>query len=158
MIESPSRDAAVLASLRVPARPASLRIVRSMVRSGVAQLDAPEDWTDDLVLAVDEACQNVVRHAYRDTAAGDLVVTLRRCDPAAGDGPAEGVRVDVLDFAPTVDPARVRGRDLADLRPGGLGVHLIEAVCEEAGFVPPPPGAGNLFRLVKRFAKRPAEG
>lgn len=150
------RDAAVLASLRVPARPGSLRLVRRLVREAALAVGADGDWADDMVLAVDEACQNVVRHAYGDTAAGDMVVTLRRCD--SDDAPAPtlgGLQVDILDYAPTVDPATVRGRDLDDLRPGGLGVHLIGAVCEEAGFVPPPPGAGNLFRLVKRFAKNP---
>lgn len=146
-------DSTLLARLRVPAQPPSLRIVRRTVREAalVAGADAP--WADDLMLAVDEACQNVVRHAYAGAPPGDMVIVVRRHAPEDA-----GVTVDILDFAPAVDPDRVRGRDLDDVRPGGLGVHLIHAVCEEAGFRPPPDGAGNLFRLVKHFAKPPVDG
>ncbi|WP_404380197.1 ATP-binding protein [Caenispirillum salinarum] len=147
-------DSALLARLRVPARPPSLRIVRRTVREAALVAGADAAWADDLVLGVDEACQNVVRHAYADAAeTGDMVIVVRTHPPAD-----DGVTVDILDFAPAVDPSRVRGRDLDDVRPGGLGVHLIHAVCEEAGFQPPPDGAGNLFRLVKHFAKPPVDG
>ncbi len=138
-------DPALLAHLRVAATPASLRMIRRVVREAALLAGAPEPWADDLMLAVDEACQNVVRHAYAGLP-GDLCITLSRTP----DG--DGVAVEILDFAPTVDPSRVRGRDLDDVRPGGLGVHLIEALCEEAGFAAAPEGAGNLFRMVKRFA------
>lgn len=82
-----------------------------------------------------------------------MVIVVRRHGSES-----DGVTVDILDFAPAVDPDQVRGRDLEDLRPGGLGVHLIHAVCEDAGFRPPPDGVGNLFRLVKHFAKPSVDG
>lgn len=148
MIDTVPRDPDLLAHLRVPAVPSSLRVVRRVVRECALIAGTDQAWADDLVLAVDEACQNVVRHAYGGRGDGDVIVILRRC--------REGIGVDIVDFAPTVDPVTVKGRDLDDVRPGGLGVHLIRAVCEEAGFMPPPSGAGNLFRLVKRFAKRSA--
>lgn len=147
-------DVALVARLRVPAVPPSLRIVRRMVRECALVAGADAACADDLTLAVDEACQNVVRHAYANTAEpGDMVIVVRRHLPAG-----DGVTVDILDFAPAVDPAQVRGRELEDIRPGGLGVHLIHAVCEEAGFQSPPEGVGNLFRLVKYFAKPSSDG
>lgn len=139
-------DPALLAHLRVPAVASSLRIIRRVVRESALLAGAPEAWADDLVLAVDEACQNVVRHGYAG-AAGDVLVTLART------AERDGIVAEILDYAPPVDPALVRGRDLDDVRPGGLGVHLIEALCEESGFAKAPEGAGNLFRMVKRFAK-----
>lgn len=143
-------DASLLARLRVPAQSSSLRIIRHTVREAAVVAGAVSAWVDDLVMAVDEACQNVVRHAYANSDPGDMVVVVRRHAPED-----DGLTVDILDFAPAVDPARIKGRDLDDVRPGGLGVYLIHAVCEEAGFRPPPEGAGNLFRLVKHFAKPP---
>ena len=44
--------------------------------------------------------------------------------------------------------------NLSEVRPGGLGVHLIHTVCDEAVFLPPPPGVGNLFKLTKRFGSQ----
>jgi hypothetical protein len=59
--------------------------------------------------------------------------------------------VDIMDFAEPVDPENIRSRELTDVRPGGLGVHLIKSVCDDAKFMPPPPGVGNLFKLTKRL-------
>lgn len=146
MTRPADHDPALLAHLRVPAVASSLRVIRRVVRESAISAGAPEAWADDLVLAVDEACQNVVRHGYAGVP-GDMVVTIARTADGAG------LVTEILDYAPPVDPALVRGRDLDDVRPGGLGVHLIEALCEESGFAKAPEGAGNLFRMVKRFAK-----
>jgi hypothetical protein len=59
-----------------------------------------------------------------------------------------------MDFAPPVDPEKVKSRDLGDVKPGGLGVHLIRSVCDDARFMPPPPGVGNLFKLTKRLGSK----
>ena len=64
---------------------------------------------------------------------------------------AEALVFSLLDFAPRVDPAKVKPRDLDDIRPGGLGTHLIQEVMDSAEFVEPPPGCGNLLRMVKRI-------
>lgn len=144
-------DSPVLAVLRVPGRAASLRLIRAVVREAALGRGAGAEWANDLVLAVDEACQNVIRHGYRDGAApGDLVIDV------AGDG--AGLCVRVTDFAPPVDPAKIRGRDLADVRPGGLGVHLMRTLTDECAWEAPPPGAGNVLRLRKRLPGGAANG
>ena len=64
----------------------------------------------------------------------------------------EDLVLSLIDFAPTIDLARVKPRDLDDVRPGGLGTHLIRKVMDSADFIDPPPGCGNLLRMVKRIA------
>ena len=59
--------------------------------------------------------------------------------------------VSLTDFAPRVDPERVKPRALDDLRPGGLGTHLMRQVMDRVEFEEPPPGCGNLLRMVKRI-------
>lgn len=144
----------VLAVLRVPGHPASLRLVRALVREAALGRGAGADWANDLVLAVDEACQNVIRHGYANgTTGGDLVIEVARDgdNDGEGKGEGEGLCVRVTDFAPPVDPAKIRGRDLGDLRPGGLGVHLMRTLTDECTWEAPPPGAGNVLRLRKRL-------
>ena len=63
----------------------------------------------------------------------------------------DAMQVHLMDFADPVDVTQIKSRDLSDVRPGGLGVHLIKSVCDEALFVAPPPGIGNLFKLTKRL-------
>jgi sigma-B regulation protein RsbU (phosphoserine phosphatase) len=127
---------------RFVARAEQLRSVREVVRREALAQGCAEKCASDIVLAVDEACQNIIRHAYAGRGDGEIVLEIERA--------GEDLLVSLRDFAPTVDPSRVRPRALDDLRPGGLGTHLIREVMDGASFDPAPPGGGNLFRMRKR--------
>ena len=51
--------------LRFPARAAELKGVRDAVRESVEGCGCSAKSIADIVLATDEACQNIIRHAYR---------------------------------------------------------------------------------------------
>lgn len=127
-----------------PARPERLCEIRRAVAEAAAGLGCREESIHDVVLAVDEACQNIIRHAYKGRD-GDIRMVIE------SDGTA--VEIRLIDFAPPVDPAEVCPRALDDVRPGGLGTHFIRSVMDDVAFVPPPPGAGNMLRMTKRIAK-----
>ncbi len=137
--DDPSR----LLALRVPARANQLRRVREAVRKAVDGCGLSPNDADDVVLAVDEACQNVIRHAYKSEPDGEMVLEIDRSGTE--------LIFSLRDFAPPIDPDKVRPRDLDDVRPGGLGTHLIRRVMDEADFAETPPGGGNLLRMVKRI-------
>lgn len=132
-----------LLELRVPARPAELKGVRKAVRECLRGCGFGERSARDIVLAIDEACQNVIRHAYGPRGGGDIVLEVDRT--------GDEVVFSLIDFAPRIDPAKVKPRDLDDVRPGGLGTHLIREVMDSAEFIEPPAGCGNLLRMVKRI-------
>ena len=130
--------------IRVPARADRLKMIRMGTEQAAAYCGRDDAWTLDLVMAVDEGCQNVIRHAYEGwDESGDVVVDFI----LEGDS----LIVHLMDFAEPVDRGKIKSRDLDDIRPGGLGVHLIKSVTDEAIFVEPPPGVGNLFKLTKRL-------
>ncbi len=132
-----------LLELRIPARADQLRTVRDAVREHAGACGCRDQAVDDLVLAVDEACQNIIRHAYRGDPNGTIVLEIER----RGDDLVFSLR----DFAPPIDPKTVRPRDLDDVRPGGLGTHFIAEVMDDAKFERPPSGNGNLLVMVKRI-------
>jgi sigma-B regulation protein RsbU (phosphoserine phosphatase) len=129
--------------LRVAAQAGELKNVRAAVRRCAEEAGMGEACVQDVVMAVDEACQNVIRHAYGEERAGDMLLEVDREDDA--------LVFCLKDFAPPVDPKKVEPRDLAEIRPGGLGTHLIREVMDSSGFVEDPPGCGNLLRMVKRI-------
>jgi len=136
-------DGALL-QIRVPARPDRLKMIRNAAEQAALYCGADKDWTMDLVMAVDEACQNIIRHAYGSRPdAGDILIDFVR--------ESDALAVMLMDFAEPVDINKIKSRDLNDVRPGGLGVHLIKSVTDDARFLPPPPGIGNLFKLTKRL-------
>ena len=130
---------------RFPARPERLCDIRHAVAEAAGAMGCPEAVIGDVVLAVDEACQNIIRHAYRGED-GDIVVRM--------DAEADQLIVHLIDFAPPVDTAAIHPRPLDEVRPGGLGTHFIRSVMDAIDFLPPPQGAGNLLRMVKHIGER----
>ncbi len=137
-----SRSKRVL-QLRFPARAEELKRIREAVRESVAGCGCSTKSTADIVLAIDEACQNIIRHAYRGDS--DNVIELEI------EHRGNGLVFSLLDHAPAIDPSRVKPRDLDDLRPGGLGTHFIRRVMDEVEFLRPVSGHGNLLRMVRRI-------
>jgi anti-sigma regulatory factor (Ser/Thr protein kinase) len=99
-----------------------------------------EEEVEDLKLAVDEACSNVIRHAYGGDTAKRIVVQFRIT--------RKGLEVIIEDSGPKADPAIIRGRDLDDVKPGGLGVHFIRRTFDRVEF-DPKKQTGNRLRLIK---------
>lgn len=134
----------------VAAKAPSLRDVRKALRAAAVGAGCESKWVEELVLAVDEACQNIIRHAYKDSDTGVIDIEASRRSDERG----EAVVVDLVDFAEPVDEAAVRSRDLDDVRPGGLGTFFIRSCVDECDFLPPPLGAGNHLRLAKRMTDK----
>ena len=132
-----------LAELRVPARSDQLSTVRSLVRRTLRALDCRADFIEPTVLAIDEATANVIRHGYAPGEIGDIVVQILR------DG--DTLRFRLLDFAQPCDQSKVRPRRLSDVRPGGLGVHIIREVMDSMAFLEPPEGVGNLLEMTRKL-------
>ena len=133
-----------LLHMRIPALARRLKDVRDAVRAAVLGCGCSDTIAGDIVIAVDEACQNIVRHAYADEPGGEFIVEVRR------DGNA--VVVLLRDFAKVVDPDSIRPRNLDDLRPGGLGTHFMREIMDDIAFQQAPGTRGNLLRMVKRIA------
>ena len=113
-------------SLEFPGRTAELCRVRSVVRDFLAGF-ADEESVEQIVLAVDEACTNIIRHAL----AGDPK-PVRLCCELAGDR----LTIVLRDFGTPCDPGRIKARDLDEIRPGGLGVHIIQRVFDHVEYEP----------------------
>ena len=126
-----------------PARAAELKRIRDAVRESLEGCGCSAKSTADIVLAIDEACQNIIRHAYR----GDSDNLIEFDVEHRGDR----LVFSLTDHAPAIDPSRVKPRDLEDLRPGGLGTYFIRRVMDEIEFLRPASGSGNLLRMVRRI-------
>jgi anti-sigma regulatory factor (Ser/Thr protein kinase) len=98
-----------------------------------------------LVLAVNEACTNIIQHAYGEKTEGEIRLRLA--------WNSDRLIIELEDDAPCIDPAAVQPRALSDVRPGGLGVHFIREIMDEMAFLPGQ-GKGNRLRLVKRLDKK----
>ncbi|MCE5334074.1 MAG: ATP-binding protein [Desulfobacteraceae bacterium] len=133
--------------LEIPADPACLFIVRAAVGKIAEKFGLHSKEERRCVLAVDEACANVIRHAYGNVPSGRIIVTF--------DVSAENLEIRIRDFGQASDPATFKPRDLADVRPGGLGLHFMRSAFDELRYESPPDG-GTLLTMVKFRPKEEA--
>ena len=101
-----------------------------------------------LALAVDEALANVIRHGYQSQTDQPIWISIWPLVDAAG--AATGLKVVIEDEARHVEPDLIRSRDLDDVRPGGLGVHIIREVMDEARYEKRE-GRGMRLTLIKHI-------
>jgi phosphoserine phosphatase RsbU/P len=137
-------DGQLLVEVIAAAEPDRLRLLRPVVSEAATACGFNRDRAAEIVLAVDEACQNIIRHAYTGEPGGRIVLRLHRS--------SDCLVVLLRDFAEPVDVRKVCPRALDDTRCGGLGTHLMRTIMDEVVFEPPPEGRGNVLRLVKRIA------
>ncbi len=108
-----------------------------------------EDWSltagyDDLtrgqiVLAADEAVTNIIRHTYKSAADRPIILSAEIADGL--------LHLRLRDYGPHVDKEKLKGRGLEDIKPGGLGLHLLQSVFSIVEHHPLPDG--NEWHLAK---------
>ncbi|MCX7868808.1 MAG: ATP-binding protein [Terrimicrobiaceae bacterium] len=123
-----------------PSEACELADVRKKSRAFLEQCGFTECETEMLVLAIDEACTNIIRHAYQNERRPVRMEMAR----AAG-----RLRVTLRDYGKPCDPASIKPRDLEDIRPGGVGVHIIRKVFDTAEYI--PCARGTRLGLEKRM-------
>ena len=106
--------------------PANLSLVRDLVRKFAAECGFEARQSDLLVLGVDEACTNVIRHVYKHE---ETHLMSLSCECVAG-----GVRFRVRDYGQQMGEPVPR-RALDEVQPGGLGLHLIKTVFDEVDYI-----------------------
>ena len=126
--------------LRVPAQPDSLQKLRALVRECAEARGFHREAVEQLVLAVNEACMNVIQHGYQGQP-GSIELHIVPID--------DGIEFRVHDSAAPVSLDDWRPRALDDLRPGGLGVHFIREIMDEVEYVPVAGDIGNSLRMRK---------
>ncbi|GIU79358.1 MAG: hypothetical protein KatS3mg005_2596 [Bryobacteraceae bacterium] len=137
--------------LQVPSSTENLALIREFVSAIGEQAGFSENETMKLALAVDEACTNVIEHAYQNEASHEVTVRVTVDD--------EEVAFEVIDrgrgFDPTQEPALPVEELIRRRRSGGLGLRLIRTIMDDVQYRIVP-GQMNELRMVKK--RRPAGG
>lgn len=126
-------------------QPDKLKPVREAVRKLAREQGCSEENLDCMVMAINEACMNVMQHAYHQINDGEIVLEFWQ--------ESDELVIRIYDFADKVDTSTIKSRDLDDVRPGGLGVHLIHKVMDQVEYRDLPDQPGNLLEMRKRIGE-----
>jgi serine/threonine-protein kinase RsbW len=105
----------------------NLAPMRRFVRGFLAAYPFSEKERTLMVLGVDEACTNIIRHAYqlRD----DQLISLSL------EGLRSCVRLRLRDYGKQTEVHTMRGRAHHLIKPGGLGLHLIRQAFDKVDYI-----------------------
>jgi serine/threonine-protein kinase RsbW len=138
--------------LIVPGRFDRLTEIAAFITEAAREAGLGDDDVFHVEMAVDEACSNIIEHAYAHIS-GDIDL-LWTCP---GPGQMEIVIHDSGEpFDPDAVPLPPIGRQdqMDDLNEGGLGLYFIRKLMDEVRFEFTP-GQGNTLYLAKRRVARP---
>jgi serine/threonine-protein kinase RsbW len=130
--------------LLIKSRTENLTTVREFVSSAVEEVNAPQDIAGDVVLAVDEACTNIIKHAYKLLPDGDITIKLKYSE--------KKIVVQITDHGAPFSPDTVPTLDLKkyfeEKRVGGLGMYLMKSLMDDVHYNSVP-GKYNQVFLTK---------
>jgi anti-sigma regulatory factor (Ser/Thr protein kinase) len=130
--------------LHLTSDPEMLRVVRAAVQqmgilAGFSKIDCSK-----ITLAVDEACTNIIKHAYKNRSGQPIVVTCRLVN--------DRLEIVIQDRGEPADVSTIKPRPLDEVRPGGLGVYIIRSVMDEVTYSNIP-DIGNRLVMIKGLPK-----
>ena len=106
----------------------NLKEVRTFSRNVFEKINLPQEQKDELVLAIAEAAQNIVKHAYKGV---EETTDTMQIKISLKDGDLE---IGFFDKGKPVVPENIHHRQLDDIKPGGLGTFFIKQIMDGAVF------------------------
>jgi serine/threonine-protein kinase RsbW len=133
-------------TLQVPSSTENLALIREFVTTVGQQAGITDLEICNIELAVDEACANVIEHAYGHDASKEVTIRANIDEDA--------ITFEIVDTGPGFDPTKQE--DLEQLiqkrKDGGLGLRLIKTLMDEVNYEIVP-GQKNELRMIKRINK-----
>ncbi len=132
--------------MKIISTPAHLRVVRSALERICEMMAFREDERGGIVLSLDEALSNIIKHAYLGRQDKPIEVELTL---VGTDGP-QALRIQLRDHGRAVERCEIKSRSLHEVRPGGLGVHIMTECMDEIDYKPAD-GGGTVLTMIKRL-------
>lgn len=133
--------------LKIPSQTDNLEIIREFVGKVALKAGLNEDDRNKVELAVDEACANVIKHAYGDDRKNKSINIAVQID-------YQKLTILVTDKGKGFDKSKLKLPDmreyLAEMRVGGLGIYLMKTLMDKVDF-DMKPGVRNQVKMVKYF-------
>ena len=123
----------------------NLKEVRTFSRNVFEKINLPQDQKDELVLAIAEAAQNIVKHGYKgiEETSDRMEIKISLKD--------NHLEIGFFDKGKAVVPGNVQHRKLDDIKPGGLGTFFIKQIMDGAVFKKDQKGWVNHLILTKKI-------
>ena len=127
-----------------PIDSSSLKNIRNFARGLFEKVEELDNYKEELVLALAEAAQNIVKHEYKGQASSDdmrILITYEN----------KNLQIELFDKGEAAIPENIKPRDLDDIKAGGLGTFFIGQIMDEVIFKTSKIDWINHLILTKKF-------
>jgi anti-sigma regulatory factor (Ser/Thr protein kinase) len=135
------------AKMEITSAVTNCKLCREFIEEWALAAGYPDLERGRIVLAADEAITNVIRHTYQGAPDKPIVLAAEITDGH--------LHLRLRDYGPHVDVQKLKGRALEDIKPGGLGLHLLKTVFTVVEHHKLPDG--NEWHLAKPLEETAAE-
>ncbi|MBA3011769.1 MAG: ATP-binding protein [Desulfobacula sp.] len=148
MEEPVGMDTSTMASgkiqLSIPSHPQYLQLVRGVVKKATGIIGVSRKDSDHIILAVDEACSNIIKHSYMNNPEKTIDISIG----------TQGKELHILitDYGKKCDIRQLLPRDIDIIRPGGLGLYIINHAMDSVEYDCSASGK-NQVRMIKCLKK-----
>ena len=133
--------------LKVKSKTENLSVIRDFISSNALEAGISNEVVDNIMLAVDEACTNIIKHAYQSYPEGEIVIRVEI--------DAKKFNILIIDYGNTFDPTSVPKPDLKkyfqEHKVGGLGMYLMRTLMDDVKYKTVP-GKYNQVLLSKNIS------
>lgn len=133
-------------TLQVKSKTENLSLIRDFISKAATEAGFNNDNVDNIILAVDEACTNIIKHAYKLQPDGDIVIKVKTT--------RSHFTINISDNGYSFQPDSIPEPDLQKYyrqkRVGGLGLYLMKTLMDDVKYVSKP-GKKNQVMLTKKI-------
>ena len=133
--------------LRVKSKTENLSAIRDFVSENAQNAGIPMAKAEDIMLAVDEACTNIIKHAYKLSPEGEIRINIEYNK--------EKFTITIIDYGKSFEPETVPLPDLQkyyrEHKVGGLGIYLMKSLMDDVKYTSFP-GKYNQVLLSKNIS------
>ena len=127
-----------------PVHSSSLKNIRNFARGLFEKVEELDNYKEELVLALAEAAQNIVKHAYKGQTSSDdmrILITYEN----------KNLQIELFDKGEAAIPENIKPRNLDDIKEGGLGTFFIGQIMDQVIFKTAKIDWVNHLILTKKF-------
>jgi len=109
----------------------NLSIIREFTKTAAVESGFSDETVGKIILAVDEACTNVIKHAYKYSPEGEILITINFEN--------QKFTISITDEGTRFNPGNVPDPDLKEYhkqkRIGGLGMFLMKKLMDDVKYI-----------------------
>jgi anti-sigma regulatory factor (Ser/Thr protein kinase) len=127
--------------LIIKSHPMNLQKIRKLISDATSKASLSNEDSAGIILAVDEACSNIIRHSYKNDYTKEIEINIALT--------SESMEICVIDMGKEFDINSIESRDIDEIKPGGFGIYIIQQVMDNVKFKRTTEGCNHMTMIKK---------